>query len=125
MALINASLLAGVILAGLPVLLHLIMRAKPKRIEFPALQLLKTRQTSNSRRMKLRQILLLLLRAIVIVVAVLAMTRPSLPAARYGLQWYEWLILAVVIAGTFGIYTWLARRASAREPAVVGRSWVS
>jgi hypothetical protein len=117
MALINASLLAGVVLAGLPVLLHLIMRAKPKRIEFPALQLLITRQTSNSRRMKLRQILLLLLRAIVILVAVLALTRPSLPAARYGLQWYEWLILAVVIAGTFGVYIWLTRRASVREPA--------
>ncbi|MDG1894984.1 MAG: BatA domain-containing protein [Fuerstiella sp.] len=117
MALINASLLAGVILAGLPVLLHLIMRAKPKRIEFPALQLLKTRQTSNSRRMKLRQILLLLLRAILIVVAVLAVTRPSLPAARYGLRWHEWLILAVVVGATCGIYTWMSRRAKAGESA--------
>ncbi len=117
MALINASLLAGVILAGLPILIHLIMRARPKRIEFPALQLLKTRQTSNSRRMKLRQILLLLLRAIVIVVAVLALTRPSLPAARYGLRWNEWLILVTVIGGTLGIYAWLSQRAKAREPA--------
>ena len=117
MALINASLLAGVILAGLPVLLHLIMRAKPKRIEFPALQLLKTRQTSNSRRMKLRQILLLLLRAIVIIVAVLALTRPSLPAAQYSLKWYEWLILVVVIGGTLGIYAWLSKRATAGERA--------
>ncbi|MCP4785028.1 MAG: hypothetical protein GY878_15850 [Fuerstiella sp.] len=117
MALINASLLAGVILAGLPVLLHLIMRAKPRRIEFPALQLLKTRQTSNSRRMKLRQILLLLLRAILIVVAVLALTRPSLPAAGYGLKWYEWLILVVVVGGTLGIYAWLSKRAAAGERA--------
>ena len=117
MALINASLLAGVILAGLPVLIHLIMRARPKRIEFPALQLLKTRQTSNSRRMKLRQILLLLLRVIVIVVAVLALTRPSLPAARYGLRWYEWLILVAVVGGTLGIYRWLSQRSKAREPA--------
>ncbi|MCP4510115.1 MAG: VWA domain-containing protein [Fuerstiella sp.] len=117
MALINASLLAGVILAGLPVLLHLIMRAKPKRIEFPALQLLRTRQTSNSRRMKLRQILLLLLRAVVIITAVLALTRPSLPAARYALQWHEWLVLATVIGGVSGTYHWLNRRARATESA--------
>ena len=111
MTLINASLLAGVILAGLPVLLHLMMRAKPKRIEFPALRLLQTRQTSNSRRMRIRHILLLLLRAILIAVAVMALARPSLPAARYGLRWYEWLTVVAVILATLGFYRWKSRRA--------------
>ncbi len=109
MTLINASLLFGVILAGLPVLLHLMMRAKPKRIEFPALRLLQTRQTANSRRMRLRHLLLLILRAIVIAIAVFALTRPSLPAAKYGLTWYEWLLLIVVIAGAVSAYFWLTR----------------
>lgn len=113
MTLINASLLAGVILAGLPILLHLMMRAKPRRIEFPALRLLQTRQTANSRRMRLRHLLLLILRAIVIAVAVLALTRPSLPAARYGLTWYEWLLFAAVIAGAIGIYYWKSRQVAA------------
>lgn len=115
MTLINASILAGVFLAGLPIVLHMMMRAKPKRIEFPALRLLQTRQTSNSRRMRLRHILLLLLRAIVIVVAVLALTRPSLPAARYGLRWYEWLLLAIVVVACVVAYRWLLQRARASD----------
>lgn len=117
MTLINASLLVGVILAGLPVLLHLIMRAKPKKIEFPALRLLQSRQTSNSRRMRVRHLLLLILRALLIAVAVLALTRPSLPAAGYGLRWYEWLALIAVAGAAFGFYQWRARKVAAEEPA--------
>lgn len=117
MTLINASLLAGVILAGLPILLHLIMRAKPKKIEFPALRLLQTRQTSNSRRMRVRHLLLLILRAILIAVAVLALTRPSLPAARYGLRWYEWAVLIAVAAAAFGFYRWRSGKVANEEAA--------
>lgn len=117
MTLINASLLAGVIFAGLPILLHLIMKAKPKRIEFPALRLLQSRQTSNARKMRVRHLLLLLLRAFLITVAALAVVRPSLPAAQYGLKWYEWILLAGVAAAAFMIYRWRASRAAAEEPA--------
>lgn len=113
MTLINASLIAGAIFAALPVLLHMIMKAKPKRIEFPALRLLQTRQTSNSRRMRIRHLLLLILRSLVVVLAVFALARPSLPAARYGLRWYEWcLLLAVVCAGA-AIYIWRDRKLKA------------
>lgn len=117
MTLINATLLAGVLLAGLPILLHLMMRAKPKRIEFPALRLLQSRQTSNSRRMRVRHLLLLLLRALLITVAVLALVRPSLPAAQYGLQWYEWLLLSAVIAAAVAFYKWKEKQAAREEPA--------
>ncbi|MEZ6063392.1 MAG: BatA domain-containing protein [Planctomycetaceae bacterium] len=106
MTLINAPLIFGLVLAGIPVVLHLIMRARPKKLEFPALRLLKARQTSNSRRMRLRHLLLLLLRIVVIAVAVLALTRPSLPPARYGLRPWEWAALAVVIGGSVGFYYW-------------------
>ncbi|MEZ6124259.1 MAG: BatA domain-containing protein [Planctomycetaceae bacterium] len=117
MTLINASLLAGVLLAGLPVVLHLMMRARPKRIEFPALRLLQKRHVANSRRMRIRHLLLLILRALVILVAVLALVRPSLPAARYGLRWYEWLILMAVTAAVVVVYRWLSARLAKREPA--------
>ncbi|APZ92309.1 vWA domain-containing protein [Fuerstiella marisgermanici] len=117
MTLLNASILGGLLLAGLPVLLHLIMRAKPKRIEFPALRLLQSRQTSNSRRMRLRHILLLVLRAIVIAIAVLALTRPTLPAARYGLRWYEWLTLIGVVIACAMVYRWRSTTAAKQQPA--------
>ena len=113
MTLINSSLLIGLLLAAIPVILHMVMRAKPKRIEFPALRLLKSRQPSNARRMQLRHWLLLLLRALLIAVLVLAIARPSLPAARYGLQWWEWLALALVASGAAGTYFWLTRKSGA------------
>lgn len=117
MSLINASLLFGMGLAALPVILHMIMRSKPKRIEFPALRLLKSRKVSNSRRMQLRHLLLLILRSLLIVMLVLAIARPSLPAARYGLRWWEWLILGATAAASVATYFWFTRRAAARQAA--------
>ncbi len=110
MTLINSTLLFGLVLASVPVILHMVMRAKPKRIEFPALRLLKTRQPSNARRMQLRHLLLLILRSLLIAVIVLAIARPSLPAARYGLRWWEWLALAIAIGGSVAAYTVLSGR---------------
>lgn len=109
MTLINATMMIGLLLSAVPVVLHLIMRAKPKRIEFPALRLLRSRKPANSRRMRLRHWLLLILRSLLIAVVVLALARPSLPAARYGLRWWEWLLLAVVTVGAFAVYRWLNR----------------
>lgn len=117
MSLINASLLFGMGLAALPVILHLVMRAKPKRIEFPALRLLKMRKVANSRRMQLRHLLLLLLRSLLIMILVLAIARPSLPAARYGLRWWEWVILASVAAVSVATYFWLTRTSTQSQAA--------
>lgn len=117
MTLINASLLAGLALAAVPILLHLMMRAKPKQVEFPALRLLQTRQTSNSRRLRVRHLLLLILRALLIAVAVLVLVRPSLPAARYGLRWYEWIVLITVAGAAFALYKRQSMKAAAEEPA--------
>ncbi len=110
MTLINSTLLLGMVLAVVPVILHLVMRAKPKRLEFPALRLLKARRPSNARRMQLRHLLLLLLRALLITVLVLAIARPSLPAASYGLRWWEWTILAATVLAACGVYFWLNHR---------------
>lgn len=109
MTLINASMMMGLLLSAVPVVLHLIMRAKPKRIEFPALRLLRTRKPANSRKMRLRHWLLLILRSLLIAVVVVALARPSLPAARYGLRWWEWLLLSFVVGGTIAAYQLLNR----------------
>jgi len=117
MTLINASLMIGLVLAAVPIILHMVMRAKPKRIEFPALRLLKARQPSNARRMQLRHLLLLLLRSLLIAVLVLTIARPSLPAARYGLRWWEWTALAIAGLGAVGVYFWLTKVQSAHSAA--------
>jgi len=117
MTFINLSLLFGLGLAAIPVAVHLMMRSRPKKIEFPALRLLEARHITNARRMKLRHLLLLLLRIAVLVAIVLALTRPSLPPARYRLLWYEWLLLFSVIAAAVSGYQILSRKLAAGESA--------
>lgn len=74
---INPSLLAGVLLIGIPIALHLMMKQKPQRLMFPALQFVKQRRESNQRRLKLRHLLLLLLRCAAIALLALALARPQ------------------------------------------------
>jgi hypothetical protein len=85
MSFIHAYLLGGLLLAGLPVLLHLLLRQKPKRLPFPAFRFLKARQRINQRKLQLQHLLLLLLRILVLVVLCLALARPRLFSDRLGL----------------------------------------
>ncbi len=89
-------LLYGALLAAVPVILHLLMRAKPKKLLFPALRLIQNRKRTNSRRMRLRHWWLLLMRMAVIALLAVAVARPSVPPADYSLRAGEWLRLFVV-----------------------------
>src|SRR4051812_49976263 len=82
MSFIHAYLLGGMLLAGVPVLLHLILRQKPKRLTFPAFRFLKARQKINTRRMQLQHLLLLLVRILIISALCLALARPRLFSSR-------------------------------------------
>src|SRR6185312_11426474 len=97
MSLLHPALLFGLGLAAIPILLHLLLRAKPKRLIFPALRLIQQSRRQNVRRLQLRHLWLLLLRMLVIGLIAFALTRPSLPAANYSLVWREWTMLFVVI----------------------------
>ncbi len=110
MTLLNPALLYGLLLAALPVVLHLLLRRKPKPLVFPALRLIQQRRKQNLKRIQLRHIWLLLLRILAIGLIVLALTRPSLPAADYSFNPREWLTLAGVIAAGVAFYFWQVRR---------------
>ncbi|MBN1909891.1 MAG: BatA and WFA domain-containing protein [Pirellulales bacterium] len=77
MTFLHPLLLAGTALVAVPVVLHLIMRRKPKHVEFPALRLLQKRQETNKRRLRLRHLILLLLRMAAIAFLATALARPS------------------------------------------------
>jgi hypothetical protein len=77
MSLIHGYLLAGLALAGLPILIHLAMRQKPRRLSFPAFRFLKLRHNINRRRMRLQHLLLLALRIGVIAALCFALARPQ------------------------------------------------
>ena len=104
MSFLHPALLAMAALAALPVILHLIMRPKPKQFVFPALRLIESRRKSNVRRLRLRHIWLLLLRIAIILLLVLAVARPLVPAAHYGLTTLEMLLLAGIAAACLLIY---------------------
>lgn len=78
MTFVNPFLLTGIALIGVPILLHLLMRQKPRHLEFPALRLVKKRHEVNRRRMRFQHLLLLLLRILVIGLLAFALARPSL-----------------------------------------------
>ena len=77
MAFVNLSLLAGVALVAVPIVLHLIMRQRPKQLVFPALRFIQQRRIANQRKLQLRHWLLLLLRCGAIGLFALALARPS------------------------------------------------
>ncbi|MDY0170217.1 MAG: BatA domain-containing protein [Thermoguttaceae bacterium] len=77
MTFVTPALVAGTLLVAVPIVLHLIMRQKPKRLEFPALRFVARRHETNQRRLRLRHLLLLLLRAGAIALLALALARPT------------------------------------------------
>lgn len=115
MSLINPAMLLGLGLVAIPVLLHFLMRARPKKLLFPALQLIQVRRKTNARRMRLRHLWLLLLRIFVIGLLVLAVARPSLPPANYAPTLREGLFLAGIVVVCLAAYfalMWRWRRQS-------------
>ena len=99
MTFIHPALLTGLLLAGLPVLLHLIMRQKPKQLPFPAFRFLARKATANRRRMRLRHLLLLLLRIGLVALMCLALARPRVLSERFNLLGDQ-PVLAILIIDT-------------------------
>ncbi len=77
-SLIHAGLAAGAALAVLPVILHLFMKQTPKRVVFPALQLIRERQKRSQKKLKIKNWLLLLARMALVALMALALARPRL-----------------------------------------------
>src|SRR3954453_16866418 len=82
MTFIHAYLLGGLLLVGVPILLHLIMRQKPKRLDFPAFRFLRQKARINQRKIRLQHWLLLALRVLLIAALCFALARPRLAAGR-------------------------------------------
>lgn len=77
-SLINAGLAGGMALAAVPVILHLFMKQKPKRVIFPALRLIRERQKRSRKKLKVKNWLLLLARMALLALMALALARPRI-----------------------------------------------
>lgn len=78
--------LAGLAAATLPVIIHLLLKQRPKPVIFPALQLIRKRHTSTVRRLRLQHLLLLALRIALILFLALALARPTLKSKLFGME---------------------------------------
>ncbi|MBI5401882.1 MAG: BatA domain-containing protein [Ignavibacteriae bacterium] len=76
MTFINPYLLFGLFAVAIPILLHLFNLQKVRKMEFSTLMFLKEIQKSKLRRIRIKQILLLILRICIIVFIVLAFSNP-------------------------------------------------
>src|SRR5688500_3168981 len=70
--------LAGLVAAGIPILLHLIARRQPPTVLFPAVRYFVATTQEHQKRLKLQNWLLLLLRTLLIAALVLAAAGPTI-----------------------------------------------
>jgi len=111
MAFVNLSLLLGGLFTAIPIVLHLVMRQKPKQLKFPALQFLKQRRETNRRTLQLRHWMLLALRCLAVAVVVLAFARPSVDStAVAGWLMSAGLFLMLSVVASCLIVTLVQRR---------------
>jgi hypothetical protein len=82
MSFVHPLLLGGLVLVGIPVLIHLLLQQKPRRLPFPAFRFLLQKQRTNQRSLRLRHLLLLALRIAIIAALCLALARPRLVGDR-------------------------------------------
>jgi hypothetical protein len=76
--------LFGLAAAAIPILLHVFNLRKLQTIEFSTLSFLKELQKTKIRRLKLRQLLLLFLRTLLVILVVLAFSRPTMKGSLPG-----------------------------------------
>ena len=79
----------GGVMLSVPIVLHFMMRPKPKEMLFPAMRFLQELQHSNRTQMRVRHFLLLLIRCLLIGLVALALAGPSVASNDYG----NWLTL--------------------------------
>ena len=85
MTFVTPALLAGTALVAVPIVLHLIMRQQPRQLVFPALRFIQQRRKTNTRQLRLRHLLLLILRCAAIALVAISLARPSIgPDGLFG-----------------------------------------
>lgn len=84
MTFLNPLVLAGLVAAGIPILIHLLQLKKLRKVEFSSVRFLKEIQHASARRVKLRDYLLLILRSLAVALLVLAFARPALKGFTAG-----------------------------------------
>ena len=104
MSFLNPVILFAALSAALPVLIHLFARRRTTPIPFSSLYFLKELQNRQMRRIKIRQILLLIIRTLILLFLVFAFARPTLKQHSSGLaQTRAQTAMAVILDNSFSM----------------------
>ena len=76
MSFLAPSLLWGLLAAAVPVIIHLISKRQTQRVDFSTVRFIKELEHDTIRKLKLRQIILLILRTMAVILLVLSFARP-------------------------------------------------
>lgn len=100
---LHPIVLAGLVVLAVPVVLHLIMRQRPKRLPFPAVRFLRLSHRATQRRLRLRHLLLLALRLLLIAAVCLALAAPQVYSDRFAVNGDRPVAIAVVIDTSYSM----------------------
>lgn len=121
MSFVEPLFLLGVIAAGVPIAIHLINRRRAARQPFPAMRLLEASKKREASSVKIRQWLLLALRALVLALLALALAKPFM-VSEEGIRADARLPTAVVMviddSASMGQGDWWERAQEAAEERV-------
>lgn len=84
MTFLSPLFFGAMVLASVPVIIHLLNRRRFRRIDWAPMRYLKLTIKNNRRRLRLEQIILLAIRTLVVALLVLALARPVLSASGLG-----------------------------------------
>ena len=77
MSFLHPALLGGLAIAALPILIHLLLRPRPRRVRFPALALMRSVLATGQRANRIQNVLLMLLRATLLAGAAVLLAGPT------------------------------------------------
>jgi hypothetical protein len=81
MSFLNPFLLFGLLSVSVPIIIHMLNRRKFDRVVWAAMRFLKVSVDQNQRRLKIEDLILLILRCALLAMLVMAVARPALKAA--------------------------------------------
>jgi hypothetical protein len=96
MSFLNPILLAGIAAIGIPIIIHLLNKRKVEHIVWAAMRFLRVSVERNQRRLRIEDLLLLILRCTLVALLALALARPAIKSALGGM-FGQSAVTAVVI----------------------------
>jgi len=124
MTFLNPLYLLGLAAGAIPIVIHLLTRKRPRRIEFSSVAFLREVNVAQLRRFRLRELLLLALRVLAISLLALALSRPALKGSlgSHGSDAASSVVLLIDRSASMGATesrTALSQRARERARAVL------